>query len=279
MLQTIALHDTITVAAAPGPFRIACSDPACPVDRTNLVWRAADRLWQAAGRRGAPRDVAVRIEKRIPLGSGLAGGSSDAAAAIRALSRLWGLNLPRERRLAVAASIGADVPFFLHAGTALGVDRGDALIPLADMRSAWVTIVVPSFGIGTKDAYSWWDLDRKGRRPTSSSSRKTLRGLFGGRLPASLTNEDAGNDLERAVATRHPEIARIVQSLVRAGASHAAMSGSGSAVFGLFSSRAAAVAAAARFAEVAGRVAVTETITRRRHASFARLDETDGARS
>ncbi len=130
VLQSLALHDTLTFRAARGAFRIECDDPGCPTDRTNLVWRAADLVWRAAGRADRPRDVVVQIAKRIPLQAGLGGGSSNAAAAIRALVALWRLDLPREQLHAIAASLGADVPFFLEGGTALGLDRGDLVFPL-----------------------------------------------------------------------------------------------------------------------------------------------------
>ena len=146
-----------------GAFRIECAHPACPTDRANLVWRAAELVWQAAGRRGLPRDIVVTIEKRIPLQAGLGGGSSDAAAAIRALSRVWQLDLSRDRQHEIAAALGADVPFFLQGGTALGVERGDLLFPLADLPVAWVTLVIPPFGVSTKDAYRWWDSMKRGR--------------------------------------------------------------------------------------------------------------------
>src|SRR6476620_3519877 len=81
IFQSIALHDTLTIRASRGPFRLTCDDPACQVDDTNLIARAAARMWRAAGRRGAPRDVAVDLRKRIPMQAGLGGGSSDCAAA------------------------------------------------------------------------------------------------------------------------------------------------------------------------------------------------------
>ena len=89
IFQSIALHDTLTIRAIRGPFRLTCDDPACPVDDTNLIARAAARMWRAAGRRGAPRDVAIDLRKRIPMQAGLGGGSSDGAAALRALARRW----------------------------------------------------------------------------------------------------------------------------------------------------------------------------------------------
>src|SRR5262249_7245357 len=87
IFQSIALHDTLTIRRASGPFRVACDDPACPSDRTNLVWRAADATWKAAGRRGAPHGLIVDIVKRVPVQAGLGGGSSDGAAAIRAFAK------------------------------------------------------------------------------------------------------------------------------------------------------------------------------------------------
>jgi 4-diphosphocytidyl-2-C-methyl-D-erythritol kinase len=224
VFQSIQLHDTLTIRRARGPFRLACSDPECPADRTNLVWRAAGAMWHAAGRRGSPRDVAISITKRIPIAAGLGGGSSDAAAALRGLAAMWRVDA---RRLpAIAASLGADVPYFLEGGTVLGLGRGDVLYPLLDAPRAWVTLVLPEFGVSTQDAYEWFDRDAPvARRPPDAAAR------------------DTGNDLERPVARRHPEIARIVSALRRVGAVQAAMTGSGSTVFGLFGSRAAAVRA------------------------------------
>ncbi len=242
--QSLALHDTLRFTRASGPFRLECDDPRCPVDRTNLVWRAVDAAWRASGRRGAPRGLAVRLVKRIPFEAGLGGGSSDAAATLRALGARW--RLDDERLLAIARSLGADVPYFLHGGTALGIERGDVVFPLADGAPAWVVLVVPAFGVSTRDAYRWWD-----RRPS--------RG-------ASATRAGA-NDLQGPVARHHPEIARLVSALRRAGASCAAMSGSGSTVFGLFDREAGARAAARLLARPARRTIVTRTLGRARYLS------------
>jgi len=239
IFQSIALHDTLTVRARRGAFALECDDPACPADETNLVWRAAEQVWAAAGRRGTLRDVEIRIAKRIPLKSGLGGGSSDAAAALRALGSLWRVKDAPLRE--VASRLGADVPYFLEGGTVLGLDRGDLLYPLVDYSVAWVTLVVPSFGVSTVDAYRWWD-------ETGASARTR---------PADLQN-----DLQGPVAAHHPEIARIVSSLQKAGAFHAAMSGSGSAVFGLFSRRPAAERAVLAAQKSGARALLTRTLNR-----------------
>jgi len=243
VFQSIALHDTLHVRPAAGGLTIACSDAACPVGRSNLVWRAAEMVWRVAGRRGAPRGAAVRIEKRIPMEAGLGGGSADAAAAVRAFASLWAPALSYDALHRIAVALGADVPFFFEGGTALGLDRGDVLYPLADPPTRWVVVAVPPFGVSTGDAFAWWDAGNT-RSPERAAPQPS-------------------NDLQPVVARRHPEIARLVNELAKAGALHSAMSGSGSAVFGLFSSRAAAIRAARRLAAPEVRLLVTKSLNRR----------------
>ena len=274
VLQSLALHDTLRFHATRGAFQIECEHPACPTGRANLVWRTAELVWRSAGRRGLPRDVVVTIEKRIPLQAGLGGGSSDAAAAIRGLSRVWHLDLSRDRHQAIAAALGADVPFFLEGGTALGVERGDLLFPLVDLTPAWVTLVIPPFGVSTKDAYRWWDSMKRGRNPfLRAASQKGVRPLFDDRLRLSgsgfadspalrLSTGELRNDLEGPVVAHHPEINRMLRALRRQGAAYAAMSGSGSAVFGLFELQAAAEHAARLSASRGCRTLVTRTVSR-----------------
>ena len=290
--QSIALHDTLTCRTRPGDFRIACDDPACPTGETNLVWRAAARVWAAAGRRGTPRDAEVRLAKRVPVQAGLGGGSSNAAAAIRALAALWAVDLTAHRVRAIAAALGADVPFFLEGGTVLGAERGDRLYPLIDAPAAWVTLIVPSFGVSTREAFGWWDDQqrRRSRQPARAPARRVrpfdeLRGVPShveargvgdrGGGPARRGRDEGGavatmplpeeNDLEAPVAAHHPEISRLVSALRRRRASHAAMSGSGSAVFGLFDRRADALAAAQALAGSGRRIVVTRTVSRPRY--------------
>ena len=239
--QSIALADDLTFTASPGPFRIVCDDPECPTDARNLVWRAAELVWKAARRRGAPRDVVVTIAKRIPMQAGLGGGSSDAAAALGSLAALWRIKLGRARRHRMAVALGADVPYFLEGGTALGRDRGDRLSRLPDRPRAWVVVVVPRFGVSTKDAFAWWDRDGRAGQGVIS------------------------NDLQAVVARRHPVVSRLVAALERQGAFHASLSGSGSAVFGLFTRRSAAERAARALRRANSRrpVLVTRTLGRR----------------
>jgi 4-diphosphocytidyl-2-C-methyl-D-erythritol kinase len=241
--QSIALADALTFTISDGPFRIVCDDPRCPADERNLVWRAAALVWKAARRRGVPRGVTVTIAKRIPVQGGLGGGSSDAAAAVIALASLWRVPLTQSRRLAIAAAIGADVPYFLGGGTMLGRNRGDRLSRLPDAPRAWAVLVVPRFGVSTKDAFGWWDAAaRQHRRETTAT-----------------------NDLQGVVARRHPVVTSLVAQLERAGAFQASLSGSGSTVFGLFRHRDEAVRAARAFRRRHPRrlVLLTRTVNRR----------------
>ncbi len=127
VFQTLDLHDTVIVEAARGPFALHGDPLLMPIDRTNLVWRAAEALWRARGSTGEPRGARVKVVKRIPAQAGLGGGSSDAAAALVGLSRVWKLDDRLEALQPIAAGLGADVPFFLIGGTALGLGRGGDL--------------------------------------------------------------------------------------------------------------------------------------------------------
>jgi 4-diphosphocytidyl-2-C-methyl-D-erythritol kinase len=213
------------------------------------VWRAAELLWRADKRRGRPSGVTITIAKRIPMQAGLGGGSSDAVAALRGLPRVWDTRLSADGVQAIARQLGADVAYFLEGGTALGVGRGDHLYALADRRAVFVVLVVPAFGVSTRDAYGWWDATHPGK----------------GLAPAttSLTGEDLSNDLAPAVVAHHPEIGKIVKKLSALGAIQASMSGSGSAVFGLFPQEDAALDAAAAVVVPGRVVTVTRTVGRR----------------
>lgn len=234
ILQAIDLFDRVTCQTRRGPFEIRCTTRGVPTDRTNLVWSAAEQLWSAAGREGEPRDAVVVLEKHIPMQAGLGGGSSDAAAALLGLRRLWKLRVADEDLSAIASRIGSDVPYFLVGGTALGLGRGEEVYPLEDLPRHWVVLVLPPFGVATKDAYAW--LDAIGKRIRDPFSEKGSRILFG--LPGLLTN-----DLEAPVVERHPVIGQLRDRLRAEGALLAAMSGSGSTVFGVFTAERVARAA------------------------------------
>ena len=232
VFQSLELHDTITCVTRPGPITIACRTPGVPLDETNVVWKSAVELWKELGRRGEPCDVKITIKKEIPVQAGLGGGSANAAAALLALARLWG-GAPVAFLRELAARIGADVPFFLSGGTALGLGRGEEIYPLVDMPPHWVVIVRPPYGVSTAEAYAWYDEDR-------IAGLREPRELQVLPVPWPTRAAQMINDLEPPVVRRHPEIVALRTALRDAGAVAAAMSGSGSAVFGIFKGRAAA---------------------------------------
>lgn len=261
--QSLALHDTLTIVPTSGPFEIDCDDPACPGDRTNLVWKAAEGLWRSLGQRGRPSGYRIRIAKRIPIQAGLGGGSSDAAAALRALAVAWRARHTEDDLRAVGRELGADVPFFLAGGTGLGLERGDLLFTLPDCRPSWVVLVVPPFGVSARDAYRWWDA------AAESGAVRTRRLKSDGAIAVlPVPSSEMVNDLEAPVVARHPQVGRLVERFLRVGASHAAMSGSGSAVFGVFGTEHEAVAAASLLRRPDLRVLVTRTLGR---AAYQRL--------
>lgn len=254
VFQSIELHDTLLCTGRPGPFTLKSRTTTIPLDRTNLVWKSAAALWKALGRPGEPCDTLVSIEKVIPMEAGLGGGSADAAASLLALARLWGgapVSLLRE----VAAGIGSDIPFFLSGGTALGLGRGEEIYPLVDLPVHWVVIVQPAFGVSTGEAYTWYDEDRV-------AGLKEPRDLQVLPVPWPSRAAQMVNDLEPPVVRRHPEIGEIKAALRDGGAVASSMSGSGSAVFGLFRTRPAAARMLAPLARGGARTYLTRTLTR-----------------
>jgi 4-diphosphocytidyl-2-C-methyl-D-erythritol kinase len=236
---------------------LKCRTPGVPRDERNLVWKAAAALWNAIGRPGAPSDTQITIEKSIPIAAGLGGGSADAAAALVALGRLWGgapLSFLRE----VAPSIGADVPFFLSGGTELGLGRGEEIYPLVDLPPHYVVNVRPPFGVSTAEAYAWYDEDR-------AAGLREPRELQILPVPWPTRAAQMINDLEPPVVRRHPEIGALKTGLRDLGAVASAMSGSGSAVFGLFRSPSAAARAVKPLSRGGVRTLVTRTLSRAEH--------------
>ena len=257
VFQSVELHDTLTCSEQPGPFTLKTRAAAIPTDHSNLVWKAAAALWKALGRSGDPRDTVISIEKAIPIEAGLGGGSADAAAALQVLSRLWG-NAPIALLRDVAVGIGADVPFFLSGGTALGLGRGEEIYPLVDLPVHWVVLVRPPYGVSTAEAYAWYDEDR-------AAGIRESRELQILPVPWPTRAAQMINDLEPPVVRRHPEIGALKAALREAGAVAAAMSGSGSAVFGLFRSRSAASRVVRPLSRGGTRAILTRTLTRGEH--------------
>jgi 4-diphosphocytidyl-2-C-methyl-D-erythritol kinase len=264
VFQSISLHDTITCLPRQGPFAIECDVAGVPLDGSNLIWRAAEALWRALRRSGRVQDIVVRLDKGIPLQAGLGGGSADAAATLVALSRAWNVPVRQAQLTDVAAALGADVPFFLAGGTALGLGRGDEIYPLADLPRHWIVLLVPGFGVSTSEAYGWYDGERELARGSLGREPQHVPGPWPSRAAQMI------NDLEAPIARHHPEIDQMKAALRRAGAAAAAMSGSGSAVFGLFQKRRDAGLAVERVSGSGWQVLLTESLGRGEYAQLSR---------
>ncbi len=239
VFQTIALADTLTIVEHDGPFILRCPGGDAPEDASNLVVRAARALADALGR-PEPAGLAVTLDKQVPAQAGLGGGSADAMATLRLLCAIWGVAAERDLLAAVGARLGSDVPFFAWGGTALGLGRGDEISPLPALPPLACAIVRPPFGVPTADAYRWLSAARRESPPPASRFDPPARSED---WPARLAV--CRNDFEPVVAARHPEIADAVAVLRDAGAVLAMMSGSGSAVYGLFAREADAARALA----------------------------------
>ena len=223
VMQTVELSDRIVLEDAE-PLELRTTSPGIPTDTSNLALRAAVALREAAG--GA-RGVRITLDKRIPVAAGLGGGSTDAAAVLLGLNRLWGLRWPLERLAEVAVTLGMDVPFFLRGGTAFATGRGEKLDRVPGMALALV-LVNPRFASSTAEAYG-----RMTPAMYSDGARaRTVVTAVGSRHPERVAGS-LYNGLEAAVATRHPEIEHMKAALLAAGALGALMSGSGPTVFGV----------------------------------------------
>jgi 4-diphosphocytidyl-2-C-methyl-D-erythritol kinase len=230
ILQTISLHDTITLTVTESPEIVfSCDAPSLPAGDGNLVYRAAKAL-QA---RFAPgKGVRIRLEKRIPVQAGLGGGSSDAAVTLLALSYLWKLSTQPQDLFEIARSLGADVPFFFRGGTARGLGIGNDLDPLRDLADQFLLVLKPNASIATANAYK----SLKARSLTSDTAKTILSSSERAAISDSFDHEALQNDFEPVVFELEPEIERAKVALMRAGAEAALLAGSGSAVFGIFDS-------------------------------------------
>jgi 4-diphosphocytidyl-2-C-methyl-D-erythritol kinase len=232
--QSISLHDRLRITDESDSIVVTCNDPRVPCDEANLVHRAAVALREASG---SKRGARIAIDKRIPVGAGLGGGSSNGAAALLGLARLWEVNLDESDIIRLAAGLGSDVPLFLIGGTCLGIGRGEEVYPLEEIDCQHLVLVNPGFEVSTREAYQ--KLSRLTRFRAPRIIPFTLLAAKGvSELPFA-----ARNDLEEVVVAAHPEIADLKRALLELGARHALMSGSGGTVFGVFDNQRSSEAA------------------------------------
>lgn len=229
LFQTITLHDVLTFREAER-LTLTCDDPTIPTGETNLILRAARSL-------GAP-PVSIELQKRIPAGGGLGGGSSNAAATLVALSRMFGIDRPLHD---IALALGSDVPFFLLGGLAYATGRGEVLTPLPS-RTVPLLLVFPEERVLTAEAF------RLLRRFSPPLGLERL---------ARMQFEDFVNDFEEPVFSQLPRLRVIKERLLSAGAAWASMTGSGSTIVGAFASEALRDAAKAAFSDLRAAAAST----------------------
>ncbi|HWP34973.1 MAG TPA: 4-(cytidine 5'-diphospho)-2-C-methyl-D-erythritol kinase [Thermodesulfobacteriota bacterium] len=245
VMVPISLADELVLRAAAEPgVHLTVEGADLPTGPDNLVHRAATLFFEAlaegrgpggpAGRSrpgGAP-GVAIHLVKRIPVGAGLGGGSSDAAATLRGLARLFGVDLGEAALAALARRLGADVPFFLETRPALASGIGERLAPLPPLPPLWMVLLNPGFPVSTAWAYREFDaLAGEDGRLTPPGDQGTIdRFLEGPAAAASALR----NDLERATLRAYPVVAELKAALVASGALGALMAGSGPTVFGIF---------------------------------------------
>lgn len=270
VFQTVTLADELEISFTPARRTELTIDSAIDIP-DNLVLRAARAVLDASRVTGL---FHCKLHKKIPMGGGLGGGSTDAASVLLALPVLTGRTLPLERLMDLGAALGSDVPFFLLGGTALGFGRGTELYPLPESPEQPLLIVAPPIHVSTPEAYAAFDRGGNGKLTQAEVARYI--GSFQSRVwghGKSLSPGGSGssseNDFERVVFPRHPALKSTLNKLKKLGAAPARMTGSGAALYGFFRSREEVKAAAGQFD--GSRVYPAATLSRRRyHASWWR---------
>lgn len=230
IMQTVGLEDevSIRVASHRSDIQLGCNDVSLRTDQSNLVYRAAAAVLERSGKSVG---LDIHLTKRIPMGAGLGGGSSDAAATIIGLNQVLQLGWSAARMAEVGQALGSDVPFFLYAPAAIVTGRGEDVRPIQLTGGRWVVLVNPGFPVETKWAYQQLSATRKGFEPLSEQLKQLAASA---QISWNETLELAGNDFEPPVFSAHPVLREIKEGLLAEGADIALLSGSGATVFGVF---------------------------------------------
>ena len=276
--QTLSLHEWVTVEAHPASatrITLSSTHPRVPTDAANTAWRMVERCLE---RLGLSAQVHIHIDKQLPLRGGLGAGSANAVAALIGLEQELNRRLRPPDRLALAAGIGSDVPLFLLGGAVAGVGRGEEVFPLPDVRSYPCVLALPAIGVSTPQAYRDWDsltggtpsdtLTRLSRSIAAAFGEPHSSGVFSLREDRAedpllaLVRTGIENDFEQVVFPQYPSLGEIKRILVGGpnmedAALYAGLSGSGSALFGLYGTAEGAKAAFERL----GRHGVTGLVT------------------
>jgi 4-diphosphocytidyl-2-C-methyl-D-erythritol kinase len=230
LMQTVGLEDEVSIQAGGDidGIRLCCDDPSLTTDRTNLVYRAAEAVLRRCPR---PIGLDISLIKRIPMGAGLGGGSSDAAATIIGLNRLLDLRWSAAEMAQVGQLVGSDVPFFFFAPTAVVTGRGEDVMPVRLSGDRWLVLVNPGFSIETKWAYHTLSVSRTRVRPLAEAHANLAREQ---RLSWESVLARVENDFEAPVFQAYPVLRTIKERLLILGAEAALLSGSGATLFGVF---------------------------------------------
>jgi len=237
IFERISLKDTITLQSRKDSLvniSTNCRELAC--DRSNFVWQAVELL---RNKFKITQGLNIRITKRVPLGSGMGGGSSNAASVLLGLNKLWKLGLSAPQLAKIASKIGSDVPFFVYdCPFAIGRGRGEKITPLKNLKNVqlWHVVVVPGVNVSTALIYRKWD-EFKSLRLTTAKSGVKLIPLALKKNNLSLLNRAISNSLEPVTEKLFSEVRRVKEKLLTQGAQLIMMSGSGPAVFGIVSSK------------------------------------------
>ncbi|HIV96078.1 MAG TPA: 4-(cytidine 5'-diphospho)-2-C-methyl-D-erythritol kinase [Candidatus Agathobaculum stercoravium] len=258
VMQSVTLHDTVKVTVTHGERKprgilLTCNLPYLPVDDRNLAYRAAELFYKETGT--LLETCEIHIEKRIPVAAGLAGGSTDAAAVLRALAALHAVGLTDDELCAMGLKLGADVPYCLRGGTMLAEGIGEELTALAPMPHCWVVLCKPPFAVSTKEVYQAIDAVDIKKRPDTAGMVKALeKSDFAG------VCRRLSNVMEEVTAAKRRQIGEIKAFLVENGADGTLMSGSGPTVYGLFLDEGRAKTAAKMLSRRFADTFLTETV-------------------
>jgi 4-diphosphocytidyl-2-C-methyl-D-erythritol kinase len=225
LVQAVDLYDTLTISVSNNGTELISEATTVPLDSSNIIWKAAELLRRQTG---FTQGIQINLTKRIPVGAGLGGGSSDAAATLKGVNQLLDLNLPRRQLQRLGATLGSDIPFFFSTGSAIISGRGEMVEEVKIASDYFVLLVIPDFAISTAEAYAQIRiyLTDYSIKPTLNWEKTTAE-LLTLLMPV-------GNDFESLVTEGHPAVASCMRFLREAGASVVGLSGSGSAFFGLF---------------------------------------------
>lgn len=226
VMQTVSVFDLITVSKIKNGIELSTNLPYLPIDQNNIAYKAAEEFFNYTG---IKEGVSIDISKRIPVGAGLAGGSSNASAVLKAMNKLFGTGLSLKELCSIGVKLGADVPYCVLGGTRLAEGIGEKLSSLPKLPKCSIVLVKPSFSISTKSVYEKIDSCIDFKRP---HTKNLIQGLHESNLD--MIADSMGNVLEEVSLTEHPILQDVKDELYRLGAIRAQMSGSGPTVFGIF---------------------------------------------